>query len=38
MKCPYTGIWCDKRESEDDRYYCDSCIVIFPDMYGGKDD
>ena len=36
FRCPYaeTKVWCDRRESEDaPTYACDSCLVIFPDMY-----
>ena len=36
FRCPYVDakVWCDRRESADDEtYVCDSCIVLFPDMY-----
>ena len=37
FRCPYVDekVYCDRRESIDDETYaCDSCIVLFPDMYG----
>lgn len=36
FRCPYVDekVYCDRRESIDDEtYVCDSCIVLFPDMY-----
>lgn len=41
FRCPYVGakVYCDRRESIDDETYaCDSCIVLFPDMYGDVDE
>lgn len=36
FRCPYvdTKVYCDRRDSEnDDTFACDSCIILFPDMY-----
>lgn len=41
FRCPYvdTKVYCDRRDSIDDETYaCDSCIVLFPDMYGDADE
>ena len=36
FRCPYvdTKVYCDRRDNIDNKTYaCDSCIVLFPDMY-----
>lgn len=42
MRCPYVDgkVYCNRRENddEDSRYACDSCIVLFSDMYGDVDE
>ena len=41
FKCPYvdTKIYCDRRESiNDETYACDSCTILFPEMYSNADE
>ena len=41
FRCPYVDekVYCDRREDQNDSTMpCDSCIVLFPDMYGDADE